>query len=106
MTPIVLSPVVLDQCKLILLDSYVRKLFKCAINEDALNVDNIIQKKDNKDEKLEKELHDIMTESLSSIAAKEAMVDRTKSFMGSKWARKLSKKFVSFCESLLAHFHF
>ena len=95
MTPIVLTPVILDQCKLILLDSYVRTLFNCAIDMDALNVNLIMKRKDSRDEKLETDLNAILTETLTSVAAKEAKVDRSKGFLTSKWARKLSKKIVS-----------
>ena len=92
LTPIVLSPVLLDQCKLILLDSYVRSLFNCAIDVDALNVEAIITRKDSKDKKLEKDLVEILTESSTTVAAREAMVDRTKGFwQRSKWAKKLQK---------------
>ncbi len=92
LTPIVLSPVILDQCKVIILDSYVRSLFNCAIDVDALNVKEIISKKDGRDKKLEKDLEEILTESSISVAAREAMVDRTKGFwQRSKWAKKLQK---------------
>ena len=96
LTPIVLSPVILDQCKLILLDSYVRMLFSCAIDADDFNVDAILSRKDSRDKKLEKDLQEIMTESSTSVAAREAMVDRTKSFwQRSKWAKKLHSMFSS-----------
>ena len=94
-TPIVLSSVIIDQSKAIILDSYVRTLYNCAIDVDALNVDAIIKRKDNRDVKLEKDMEAIMTESSTSVAAKEAMNNRTKGIMGSKWAKKLSKKIVS-----------
>ena len=84
MTPIVLSPVILDQCKLILLDSNVRTLFNCAIDMDALNVNSIIHKKDIRDENLEKDLKAILTETLKSVATKEAKADRSKGFLMSK----------------------
>jgi len=97
--PIVLPAVILDQCKLLILDSYVRTLFNCAINSDALDIDSIINKKDSKDKKLEEELLAIMTESSTSIAAKEVLADRNKSFFQSNWAKKLSKKITSLLNS-------
>ncbi len=95
MTPVVLPQVILDQCKILLLDSYVRSLFHCAIDVDILNVEAIIKKKDSRDLKLEKDLQAIVTESSTSLAAKEAMINRNKGILGSKWARKLSKRIVS-----------
>lgn len=95
LTPVVLPQAVLDQCKVIILDSYVRGLFHCAIDVEQLNVEAIIKKKDPKDLKLEKDLEAILSESSTSVAAKEAMIDRNKGILGSKWAQKVSKTFVS-----------
>lgn len=95
LTPVVLPQVVLDQCKVILLDSYIRSLFHSAIDTEVLNVATIIKKKDSRDLKLEKDLEAIMTESTTSVAAKEAMINRNKGILGSKWARNLSNKIVS-----------
>ena len=95
MTPIVLSPVIIDQCKLILVDSHVRSLFRCAIDEDKMNIETIIKRKDKEDEKLEKDLDEVLKDSLTNVAAREAMVDRSKGFLKSNWAKQLSSKFVS-----------
>ena len=94
-TPVILSPLIIDQCKLIYNDSYVRSLFNCAIDKDCMNVDTIINRKDKRDVTLEADLEEILTQSLTEVAAREAMVDRSKGFMHSNWAKKLSHKFVS-----------
>lgn len=95
-TPIVLSSVVIDQCKTLVLDSYVRQLFRCAIDDEAFKTDDILELKNEKDLKHEKELLDIGTASAASLAAKEAMIDRSKSFwQTSKWAKKLSQSVTS-----------
>uniref|UniRef100_A0A7S4JH34 Uncharacterized protein n=1 Tax=Odontella aurita TaxID=265563 RepID=A0A7S4JH34_9STRA len=95
-TPIVLSSVVIDQCKTLVLDSYVRQLFKCAINDTAFNTDKILESKDEKDLKHEKDLIDVGTTSAANLAAKEAMIDRSKSFwQASKWAKKISQSMTS-----------
>ena len=91
-TPIVLSTVVIDQCKCLLLDSYVRNVFTCAIDEDIIGVDSILPSKNDKDKKYEKEMAELGSTSAASLAAKEARLDRTKGFwQSSKWAKKLSK---------------
>jgi ubiquitin-protein ligase E3 C len=90
-TPIVLSPLVTDQCKLLLVDSFVRNLFDCAIDDEALGTASVLRTKNDKDLKLEKDMAEVATASATSLAASEAMVDRNKSFWkSSKWARKLS----------------
>lgn len=95
-TPIVLSSVVIDQCKTLVLDSYVRQLFRCAIDDTAFDTASILESKNEKDLKHEKELVDVGASSAASLAAKEAMVDRSKSFwQTSKWAKKLSQSVVS-----------
>lgn len=100
-TPIVLSPVVTDQCKLLLVDSFVRNLFNCAIDDDVLGTVNILRTKNDKDLKLEKDMAEVATASATSLAANEAKVDRNKSFWkSSKWARKLSSSVVSECRFL------
>mmetsp|Transcript_20160 Transcript_20160/g.43793 ORF Transcript_20160/g.43793 Transcript_20160/m.43793 type:complete len:1384 (-) Transcript_20160:144-4295(-) len=90
-TPIVLSDVVIEQASAILSDSYVRALFTCAINDEELDTKKVINTKTDKDRKHEKDLEEIGTSSASTVAAKEAMVDRNRSFwQSSKWAKKLT----------------
>ena len=95
-TPIVLSVVVIDQCKALLADSYVWNLFNCAIDEDTIRVESIIAGKNDKDQKYEKEMSELGGASAASLAAQEARVDRSKGFwQSSKWAKKLSKNLNS-----------
>ena len=90
-TPIVLSDVVIEQASAILSDAYVRSLFTCAINDDELKTNKVINTKTEKDQKHEKDLDELGTSSAASVAAKEAMVDRNRSFwQSSKWAKKLT----------------
>jgi ubiquitin-protein ligase E3 C len=90
--PIVLSPVVLDQCKALLVDSYVTRLFYCAIDTDILQTEKTLSTKTDKDLKHEKDLAQEGTSSATVMAAKEARIDRNKSLWNSsKWARKLTK---------------
>jgi len=96
LTPIVLSAVVREQCKILLVDSFTRELFNIATDPDAIGTDSILRKKIANDVKLEKELHDIRAISAVGVAAKEAMIDRSTGFWQSKWAKQLSKKVVSF----------
>lgn len=97
-TPIVLSSVICDHCKLLLVDSFVRNLFNCAIGCNALGTDEVLRSKNDKDLKHEKDLAEVGTSSATSLAASEARVDRSKSFWkSSKWARKLSSGVVSAC---------
>lgn len=88
--PVVLSPIVIELCRALLLDSFVRRLFLVAIDEDFLRTDEILSTKDTKDLKHEQ---DLSTEtSATALAAKEARIDRSRSFWNSsKWARKLTK---------------
>ena len=91
-TPIVLSSIILEQCKLLLLDSLIRRLVNSAIDTNALNVDAILTTKTDRDVKHEKNLLDSGAASASSLAAKEARIDRNRSFWdSSKWAGKISK---------------
>ena len=90
-TPIVLSEVVVEQASALLADSYVRTLFRCAIDDNALDTEKVISTKTDKDKSYEKDLEDIGTESVSSLAAKEAMVDRNRSFWQGTWAKKLTR---------------
>ena len=95
--PVVLNPVILDQCKMLLYDRYVRCLFKCAIFHAALNPAEILMKKDKHDLDMEKETIDILSLSASSLASKDATLpDRSKSlFVSSEWAKKLTRGVVS-----------
>jgi len=95
LTPIVLSKVIQDHCKLLLVESYVRTIFNCAIDEQALNSTFVINHKSKKDLEQEEELNKIGETSAKALAAKEAMVDRSKKFWQSNWAMKLSKKVTS-----------
>jgi len=94
--PIVLSNIIRDQCKLFLVDSFVRQLFNCAIDERTLDSDRVLRRKDRKDTAMENELWEAGSSSATALAAQEAMVDRSKKFWHSRWAKKLSKKMVSF----------
>uniref|UniRef100_A0A7S2UH98 HECT-type E3 ubiquitin transferase n=1 Tax=Attheya septentrionalis TaxID=420275 RepID=A0A7S2UH98_9STRA len=95
-SPIVLSTVVLDQCKILLVDSYVRELFSSAINDTALNTEHVITSKNDKDLKLEQDMAAVGSTSAANLAAKEARIDRDRSFWkSSKWAKKLSKTMTS-----------
>jgi hypothetical protein len=90
LTAVVLSPVVLDQCKYFLVDSYVRDLFSFAIDDEAMGTDKILREKNDKDLKQEKDLSNNTT--ATSLAAKEARVDRSKGFWNSsKWAKNVKK---------------
>ena len=95
-TPIVLSAAVIDQCRAFVSDSYVRRLFACAIDDEAIDTRHIIETKNDKDMKHEKEMVDVIGTSVANLAAKEAMVDRSKSiWQTSRWAKKLSNSVVS-----------
>lgn len=88
LTAVVLSPVVLEQCKYLLLDSYVRDLFTVAIDDKAMKTDETLLEKTDKDVKQEKDLSSNTT--AASLAAKEARVDRSKGFWKSaKWAKNI-----------------
>ena len=90
-TPVVLSTVVVEQASVLLADSYVRALFNCAIDNDLLGTEEVINTRTEKDKSYEKDLQDIGTESVSSLAAREAMVDRNRGFWQGTWAKKLTK---------------
>jgi len=96
LSPIVLSPVILDQCKGLLVDSYVRQLFDTAINEESLGTEKFIHEMNEKDLKHEKDMKEVELSSAVSLAAKEAMVDRSVRgfWLSSKWAKKISKGVV------------
>jgi ubiquitin-protein ligase E3 C len=90
--PIVLSSVILEQCKALVVDSYIRRLFLSAINTSILDTDKILETKTETDRKHEKEFIEAQGSSAASLAAKEARIDRNKSIWNSsKWAKSLSK---------------
>lgn len=102
-TPIVLSTVVIEQCKLLLVDSFVRSLFNCA-DSPTLGTEEVLRAKNDKDLKHEKDLAEVRTSSAASLAAKEARVDRNKGFwQSSRWARKLSSGVVRFVIVISVH---
>jgi len=89
--PIVLSHAILDQCRLILLDSFIRRLFNCAL-PDVAQFDKVLMTKNDKDLKHEKDLVETGASSAATLAAKEARIDRNKNFWNSsKWASKLTR---------------
>ena len=92
--PIVLSPVVRDQCKILLSDTFIREMFSLATAKLDADAARVLNKKDSMDIKLENELDEIRNVSAISVAAKEATVDRSTGFWKrSKWAKQLSKLF-------------
>lgn len=91
-SPVVISPIILEHCRTLVSDRWVRKLFRCAMDSDYLKTDEVLNKKTDKDLKMEKELSEVAASSVASLAAKEARVDRNRSFWKSSgWARNLSK---------------
>ena len=100
--PVVISPVIRDQCKTLLSESFTRKLFLIAINFQFIDADKIINKKDEHDIKIEEEVTKIQSESTVMVAAKEAMVNHSTGFwQKSKWAKRLSNKVVRFRNILM-----
>jgi ubiquitin-protein ligase E3 C len=62
-----------------------------------LGTEAVLRAKNDKDLKHEKDLAEVRTSSAISLAAKEARVDRSKSFwQSSSWARKVTSTVVSF----------
>lgn len=94
---VVLSPIVLDQCRLLLVDSFVRRLFQKAIDIEALKTDRILSQMNEKDMKHERELQEEGgSSSAVTMAAKEARIDRNRGFWNSsKWALKLTASVTS-----------
>ena len=91
-SPVVISPIILEHCRGLVADGWVRKLFRCAMDLEYLQTDETLNKKTEKDLKMEKDLSQVASSSVASLAAKEARVDRNKSFWkSSPWARNLSK---------------
>jgi len=91
-SPVILSPIILEHCRMIVADGWVRKLFQCAMDLHRPKIDEVLMKKTDKDLKMEKELSELGSSSVASLAAKEARVDRNRSFWkSSAWARNLTK---------------
>ena len=92
--PIIVSPVVIDMCKGILLDSYVRSLFLRSIDNDILGTDKVLTKKTERDIKYENQLREAKNLSTTNLAAAEAR--KNKHFWGksSVWAKRLSSSMV------------
>ena len=91
-TPVVLSQVVLDQCRAVTVDSFVRRIFKCAIDMEYFRTNAVLWEKTDEDRKLEKDLSEASGASNTALAAKEARTDRNKPFWSSsKWAKRLTK---------------
>ena len=96
-TPVILSPVVLDQCKSLLVDSLVRRMFLSALNTTALQTDAAIKAMNDKDREMAQDLAGAAVGTLllaASLATKEARNDRHgAAFWNScKWARELTKR--------------
>ena len=88
-SPVVLSSVVMEQCKSLLVDSYVRRLLDCAIDGDALRTEAILQQKNEKDIKQENDFRE-SGGNATALAAQEAKIDRSKSFFQTAgWARRI-----------------
>jgi hypothetical protein len=97
LSPIVVSSIVRDQCKIFLTEDFVRKVFRAALDFNIMDVNAILTQKDDRDIKIEEELKAIQSESALSVAAKEALTDHSTGFwQKSKWAKKLSKKVVRY----------
>jgi ubiquitin-protein ligase E3 C len=90
--PIVLSGVILEQCKLLIVESYVKRMFLAAIDTTCLQTDSVLANKNEKDLRYESEWQESGVASAASLAAKEARIDHNMKFWkSSKWARKLTK---------------
>ena len=101
-TPIVLSPVILDQCKSLLVESFVRNLFQCATDQGVLRTESVLAAKNDKDLKHETDLREAAgagTATAASMAAKEARVDRSRAWLSSKWANKVKKSVTGLLSS-------
>ena len=78
------------------MDSFVRNLFNCA-DSSCLGTEEVLCAKNDKDLKHEKDLAEVRTSSATFLAAKEARLDRSKSFwQSSSWARKVTSTMVCF----------
>lgn len=99
-TPVVISSVVLEQCRAFTMDSFVRRLFHCAIGTDYFETDKVLSTKTEEDVQLESDLSKAAGSSSVSLAANEAKIDRTKSFWSSsRWARRLTKNVANLLTS-------
>jgi len=88
-SPVVLSSVIIEQCKSLLVDSFVRKLLDCAIDTDELRTEVILQQKNEKDIKQETALRE-SGGNAASLAAQEAKINRSKGFFQSAvWAQRI-----------------
>jgi hypothetical protein len=98
MTPIVLCPVIVDQCKILLSDNYTRALFQNALVHASVDTDQILLMKDKHDLEMEKDMAEIRLSSASSLASKDATTaDRSKTLIvTSEWAKKVTRGVVSF----------
>ena len=95
-TPVVLSPVVLEQCRAITLDSFVRRIFRCAIDTEYFQTESVLAERTDEDTKMEKDLLEASGSSNTALAAREARMDRSKPFWAtSKWARRITKNVTS-----------
>lgn len=94
--PIILSNIVLDQCKGILVDSYVRKLFLLSMNNEKLQneVDITLKSKTDTDIIHEKDMREVdgSITTAAELAAKQCRIDQNRNFWNSsKWAKKIAK---------------
>jgi len=93
---------------MLLLESFVREVFKIAADPEVIGTETVLSKKNAKDMKLEKELNAIKSQSATAVAAGESKIDRSTGFWKkSKWAKKLVSncfcvKSKSFVHSLLS----
>jgi ubiquitin-protein ligase E3 C len=80
----------MEHCRLLVSSSSVRRLFHCAIDQSVLKTKETLQSKTDRDLKQEKEFEEAGVSAVS-LAAKEARIDRSKTFWNSSsWARKVS----------------
>eukprot|EP00980_Cylindrotheca_fusiformis_P001483 scaffold345_cov134-Cylindrotheca_fusiformis.AAC.94 len=85
-----LSPIVMEQCRVLISAGCVRRLFHCAVDQNVLKTKETLRAKNDRDLKHEKEFEEAGASAVS-LAAKEARIDRSKSFWNSSsWARKVS----------------
>lgn len=91
-SPVVIAPVVLEQCRSLVADAWVRKLFQAAMDVEKLQTDIVLHQKTDNDRKMELELLQVSGSSATTLASKEARIDRSKTFWNSSpWARKLTQ---------------
>lgn len=93
--PIIIPPVIIDRCKGIYNDKFVRSLFNIAIDIDILNTENVLNQKNEEDRKLEKKMKENSALSTASLAAAEARKDKSFWKKTSSWAKDLSRSVVS-----------